>query len=85
MIHIGNGKADFPGIIEDETYYIDRTDYIERLEKSKESFVIFLRPRRFGKSLWVSILRHYYGIQYKDQFETLFSNGMFHKSPTCAM
>ena len=82
MINIGNGKADFPGIIEDETYYIDRTDYIERLEKSKESFVVFLRPRRFGKSLWVSILRHYYGVQYKDKFDMLFGNYYIGKNPT---
>ena len=82
MIHIGYGKAHFPDIIEDETYYIDRTDYIERLEKSKESYVIFLRPRRFGKSLWVSILRHYYGMQYKNQHKTLFGNYYIGKNPT---
>ena len=82
MIHIGYGKAHFPDIIKDETYYIDRTDYIERLEKSKESYVIFLRPRRFGKSLWVSILRHYYDVQYKDQHKTLFGNYYIGKNPT---
>jgi Predicted AAA-ATPase/PD-(D/E)XK nuclease superfamily len=74
MIRIGYGKAHFPDIIEDKTYYVDRTSYIERLENSGESYVIFLRPRRFGKSLWLSIMQHYYGIQFKDQFETLFSN-----------
>ena len=84
MIHIGYGKAHFPYIIKDETHYIDRTDYIERLEKSRESYVIFLRPRRFGKSLWVSILRHYYGVQYKDQFQTLFGKYYIGKNPTAA-
>ena len=84
MIHIGYGKAHFPDIIEDETYYVDRTDYIERLEKSKESYVIFLRPRRFGKSLWVSILRHYYGMQYQDKFQTLFEKYYIGKNPTAS-
>ena len=84
MIHIGYGKAHFPSIIEDETHYVDRTDYLERLEKSKESYVIFLRPRRFGKSLWVSIMRHYYGIQYKNQFDSLFGNYYIGKNPTAS-
>lgn len=84
MIHIGYGKAYFPGIIKDDTYYIDRTDYIERLENSKESNVIFLRPRRFGKSLWVSILRHYYGVEYKNHFDTWFGKYYIGKNPTTA-
>ena len=82
MIRIGYGKAHFPSLIEDNNHYIDRTDYIERLENSGESFVFFLRPRRFGKSLWVSILKHYYGIQFKDQFETLFKNLYIGQNPT---
>lgn len=82
MIRIGYGKAHFPDIIEDKTYYVDRTDYIERLENSGESYVFFLRPRRFGKSLWLSIMRHYYGIQFKNQFETLFSNYYIGHNPT---
>ena len=84
MIHFGYGKGHFPDIIKDETHYVDRTDYIEKLEKSKESFVIFLRPRRFGKSLWVSILRHYYGIQFKDKFNWLFENYYIGKNPTAS-
>lgn len=82
MISIGYGKAHFPDIIEDNSHYIDRTDYIERLENSGESYVFFLRPRRFGKSLWISILKHYYGVQYKSQFDTLFDNLYIGKNPT---
>jgi hypothetical protein len=82
MIRIGYGKAHFPGLIKDNSHYIDRTDYIERLENSGEAFVFFLRPRRFGKSLWVSILKHYYGIQHKDKFDTLFGNYYIGKHPT---
>ena len=84
MIHIGNGKANFSDIIEDETHYVDRTDYIERLENSKESYVIFLRPRRFGKSLWLSILQYYYGVQYKDQFSKMFGNYYIGQNPTAS-
>lgn len=82
MVRIGYGKAHFPSLIEDDDFYIDRTDYIERLENSGESFVFFLRPRRFGKSLWISILRHYYGIQFKSQFDTLFGKYYIGKKPT---
>ena len=82
MVRIGYGKAHFPLLIKDKAHYVDRTDYIERLEESGEAFVIFLRPRRFGKSLWVSILRHYYGIQYQDQFETLFGKYYIGQKPT---
>ena len=82
MVRIGYGKAHFPSLIEDNNFYIDRTDYIERLENSGESFVFFLRPRRFGKSLWISILRHYYGMQFKSQFDTLFGKYYIGKKPT---
>jgi Predicted AAA-ATPase/PD-(D/E)XK nuclease superfamily len=82
MVRIGYGKAHFPDLIEEKKHYIDRTDYIERLENSGESFVFFLRPRRFGKSLWVSILRHYYDIRFKDQFDTLFGNYYIGTHPT---
>jgi Predicted AAA-ATPase/PD-(D/E)XK nuclease superfamily len=82
MIRIGYGKAHFPDLIEDKSHYIDRTDYIERLENLGESYVFFLRPRRFGKSLWVSVLHHYYDIRFKNQFDTLFGNYYIGKHPT---
>ena len=82
MIRIGYGKAHFPLLIKDKAHYVDRTHYIERLENSGEAFVFFLRPRRFGKSLWVSILHHYYGVAHKDKFETLFGNYYIGQNPT---
>ena len=82
MIRIGYGNAHFPKFIKDNAYYIDRTNYIERLEDSGESFVFFLRPRRFGKSLWISILHHYYDIQHKDKFDTLFGKYYIGQNPT---
>ena len=47
MIRIGYGNAHFPKFLKDNAHYIDRTSYIEQLEDSGESFVFFLRPRRF--------------------------------------
>ena len=82
MIRIGYGKAHFPLLIKDKAHYVDRTDYIERLEESGEAFVFFLRPRRFGKSLWVSILNHYYAVQHADKFDTLFGKYYIGQNPT---
>ncbi len=82
MVRITYGKAHFPELIDNNYFYIDRTDYIERLENSGESSVFFLRPRRFGKSLWISILTYYYGIQHKDKFDSLFNNLYIGQNPT---
>ncbi|HHD80745.1 MAG TPA: AAA family ATPase, partial [Campylobacterales bacterium] len=54
------GESNFRKIkINNDYLYIDKTNYIETLEKSNESFFIFLRPRRFGKSLFLSTLQYY--------------------------
>ena len=57
----------------DENYYfVDKTKYIELLEAYTAP--VFLRPRRFGKTLLCSILEYYYSILKKDKFEYLFGN-----------
>jgi len=54
------GNSNFKKIkINNDYLYIDKTDYIEKLEKSNEDFNIFLRPRRFGKSIFLSTLYYY--------------------------
>jgi hypothetical protein len=53
---------------------IDKTPYLELLEQSHEKLVSFLRPRRIGKSFFVSLLEYYYDIHTKHLFETLFGN-----------
>ncbi|RKZ75771.1 MAG: AAA family ATPase, partial [Gammaproteobacteria bacterium] len=63
-------------------YYVDRTAYIEKLEQANEPYIFFLRPRRFGKSLFISILRHYYGIEFTEQFAQLFGNYYIGQHPT---
>ena len=53
------GVSDFLSVRKDELYYIDKTMYLEELE-SQPRTLIFIRPRRFGKSLFVSMMRAYY-------------------------
>lgn len=71
-IRLPYGQSKFKSLIEDGYHYIDRTKYIEIIENLEEKFLIFIRPRRFGKSLFVSVLDCYYNINYKDDFEKLF-------------
>ena len=82
MININYGQTHFKDIVTDELYYVDRTHYLPILENSGAAYVAFLRPRRFGKSLWISVLEHYYGTQYKDDFEFLFGKYSIGKNPT---
>ncbi|MDW8303065.1 MAG: AAA family ATPase, partial [Bacteroidia bacterium] len=62
--------------------FVDKTEFIERLEVQGESYVSFLRPRKFGKSLWLSILEYYYDINQKHKFELLFGKYYIGKNPT---
>ncbi len=79
---IGYAQADFKTLIADENLYIDRTAFIRTMENHSNRNLIFVRPRRFGKSLWLSILQYYYGIDHKDKFETLFGNLAIGQNPT---
>ncbi|MFW6262917.1 MAG: AAA family ATPase [Thermotogota bacterium] len=74
------GIGDFESIRKENYYYIDKTKIIEELEKHRYPF--FIRPRRFGKSLLVSILEDYYDIEKKDQFDELFKGLYIHEHPT---
>ncbi len=76
------GTSDFRSLIQQKMYYVDRTNYIEKMESSTNKFLFFLRPRRFGKSLLISTLNFYYGTQYKDEFDSLFGELYAGKNPT---
>ena len=77
------GESNFKKIkINSDYLYIDKTKYIEILEKSNESFVIFLRPRRFGKSLFLSTLQYYYDEKSQDEFEAMFADTYIGQNPT---
>ncbi len=70
------GISHFPTLVQDGYYYVDKTPYLAQMEAAPEKYVFFLRPRRFGKSLFVSLLEHYYGQQHRDRFAALF--GAYH-------
>ncbi|MCP4112811.1 MAG: AAA family ATPase [Desulfobacteraceae bacterium] len=73
-------NANYEEIVSDNGYFVDKTHYIEKLELIENP--VFLRPRRFGKSLWCRILECYYNIRQKDDFERLFGHTWIGKHPT---
>jgi Predicted AAA-ATPase/PD-(D/E)XK nuclease superfamily len=82
MIRIPYGKSDYRTMVEQKYFYQDRTSYIQTLEEWDSTYLLYLRPRRFGKSLWLSVLRYYYGLEHQAAFETLFGNTFIGKNPT---
>jgi Predicted AAA-ATPase/PD-(D/E)XK nuclease superfamily len=82
MIKIPYGQSDFKPLLEEDYFYQDRTEFIEKLESWHSKYPVFLRPRRFGKSLFISTLHHYYGLEYKESFESIFGNLYIGKNPT---
>ena len=82
MIKIPYGQSDFESLQMENFFYQDRTVFIEKLEKWSSKYPVFLRPRRFGKSLFVSVLHHYYGLEHKEKFSNLFSNLYIGQQPT---
>ncbi len=75
------GISDFETLRQEDYFYIDRTDRIPALENAGHQ-LLFLRPRRFGKSLLVQMLANYYDIAKKDKFESLFGNLKIAQNPT---
>ena len=82
MAIIGYAEADFYSMITKGHYYVDRTSFIAKLENLGNRNLLFARPRRFGKSLFISVLHHYYDIQFKDEFDMLFGKLDIGKHPT---
>ena len=72
MKKLPNGISNYEELIEDGYYYVDKTMYIEKLESLTDKRIMFLRPRKFGKTLFTSVLENYYDIQKKDKFKKLF-------------
>ncbi len=75
------GIADFRKIREEGYFYVDRSDRIALLEEAGNQ-LLFLRPRRFGKSLWLSTLENYYDLARADDFERLFGGLKIGQNPT---
>nr|VFK09783.1 MAG: Predicted AAA-ATPase [Candidatus Kentron sp. LPFa]VFK25974.1 MAG: Predicted AAA-ATPase [Candidatus Kentron sp. LPFa] len=75
------GIADFHKAITQGYFYADRTDRIASLEQAGD-YLLFLRPRRFGKSLILSMLENYYDMARANEFEQLFGHLEIGRSPT---
>jgi len=75
------GLADFRKIREEGYFYVDRTDRIALIEEVGHQ-LLFLRPRRFGKSLWLSTLENYYDLARAGDFERLFGGLKIGQNPT---
>ena len=76
------GISNYEKLIENNYYYVDKTEYIEKLENIPETSIMFLRPRKFGKTLFTSTLEYYYDINEKEKFEKLYGNTYIGKNPT---
>jgi hypothetical protein len=81
-IRLSYSISNFEKLVTENYYYVDRTTYIEKLEFANEPYIFFLRPRRFGKTLFVSMLWHYYGLEFADQFSQLFGQYYIGQNPT---
>ena len=75
------GMMNFIDVREDDCYYVDKTHYIPLIENANKYF-FYIRPRRFGKSLTISMLRHYYNILEADKFEKWYGDLYIGKHPT---
>ena len=74
------GEADFCRIRLNRWLYVDKTRFVRRLEQ--ERYVFLIRPRRFGKSLWVSVLENYYDRFWADRFDEVFAGTDVGRDPT---
>jgi len=81
MKKIPYGISDYKNLIEKDCFYIDKTMYIEKLEDVAE-VVTYLRPGRFGKTLFTSMLFYYYDVNSKKDFDNLFKDTYVYSHPT---
>ena len=74
------GDADFKRIRLTGSLYVDKTRFLRRLERVR--YAVLIRPRRFGKSCWISLLEHYYDRTRGDAFDTVFGGTDIARQPT---
>ena len=82
MKKLPNGISNYEELIEDGYLYVDKTMYIEKMENLSDKKIMFLRPRKFGKTLFTSVLENYYDIRKVEKFEKLFGETYIGKNPT---
>ena len=81
MKKIPYGITNFKELVEQNCYYVDKTMYISDLERAG-NVLVYLRPRRFGKTLFTSMISYYYDIASSDMFDELFKDTYVYDSPT---
>ena len=74
------GVSDFQSIQRENQYYVDKTMFIPKIERT--NFVFLIRPRRFGKSLLLTMLQYYYDIRYRDKFPEIFHDTWIFENET---
>ena len=79
---IADSNSNFLSIRKEKLLYIDKTSFIKKFELLKKSVSLFLRPRRFGKTLFTEILYYYYDISQKGLFDKLFEGTYIHENTT---
>ena len=80
-LKIPYGVSDFRTIRNEGLYYVDKTEYLAQME-ARDRFIFFVRPRRFGKSLFISMLENYYDLNRKKEFKKLFGDLWIGSHPT---
>lgn len=78
--HVPYGIMNYAELVRKQCYFVDKTRYIPLLEQIQNP--VFLRPKRFGKSLWCSILEYYYDLTRADRFDELFGHTWIGRHPT---
>lgn len=82
MLRLPYGISDFTKIAQEGYHFVDRTPFVAQIEQMNEPYLFFLRPRRFGKSLFISLLQCYYGVEYQAEFDALFGAYKIGQAPT---
>ena len=82
MRKLPTGISNYEELVRDNCIYVDKTMYIEKLENLSDKRIMFLRPRKFGKTLFTSTLENYYDIAKIEQFDYLFKNTYIGSNPT---
>lgn len=82
MRKLPNGISNYEDLVYENRIYIDKTMYIEKMEDLADKTIMFLRPRKFGKTLFTSTLACYYDLKKENEFDKLFANTYIGKKPT---
>ncbi|HLP45902.1 MAG TPA: AAA family ATPase [Candidatus Deferrimicrobium sp.] len=75
------GVSNYERIVQNNCYYVDKTMYLETIENAGD-YLFFIRPRRFGKSLFLAVLHGYYDVYFKERFDELYKGTWIHTHPT---